>query len=349
MASGIVHLSMRWAHHSAHSGYDRISAFMPEATVLGRLPIGAAAPLYRRLFKRFVRPRIGNHPYSADNSLLELNGRRHRIFHRTSLFHYLYGEENFRLLRSTSPRLVATFHHPPRFFAEWGVTGTYLRNLSGVVILGESQRSYFEGFVPPSSIHFVPHGIDTEYFTPASPVRPEGGFRCLTVGSWLRDHETLRATAHAFQSSPGSDRVTFDIVGHPDGKKFYADCPNVTFSSNLSEPELLSLYHRADLAVIPLTDCVANNALLEAMSCRVPVVVTDIGSIRDYANDTCAAFVPPGDPAALHQAISALRAAPSRREQLAGEARRHIARFDWKVVASRMREAYTSILNPLPR
>ena len=316
---------------------------MPEATVLHRLPIGLAWPIHRRLFKRFVRPRIGNHPYSADNALLELNGYRHYLLHGASIYHYLYGEENFRLLRLKSSSLVATFHHPPVFYQDWGVTGEYLKKLSAVVILAECQRSYFEGFLPSSSVHFVPHGVDTGYFSPAESANPKVSFRCLTVGSWLRDYETLRSTILSFQANSSLNKVAFDIVGHPEGRKHYTDCPTVTYSSNLSEPDLLSLYHNADLAIIPLSDAVANNALLEAMSCRLPVVVTDVGGIRDYADDSCVAFVPPRDPGALRQTIAELIAAPSRRTQLAFAARRRAERFDWNRVASRLRDVYSSV------
>jgi glycosyltransferase involved in cell wall biosynthesis len=317
---------------------------MPEAKVVQKMHLGPAWPLYRRVFRRFVWPRIGGTPYNAETALLELSGFRHYLTHRPTLYHYLYGEENFRLLRFRRSPLVATFHHPPAQLAQWNVTGDYLQRLAAVVIQGESPRAHFEQFLPPERIHFVPHGIDTEYFMPgaSAAVAPDAAFRCLTVGSWLRDHETLRATALAFQAASHRPKIVFDVIGNPAGKKHYTDCGNVNYLSNVPEAELLARYHNADLAVIPLTDCVANNAVLEALACGLPIVMTDVGSARNYVNDSCAALTPPADPQALYRTINALIDAPERRKQLAVAARRQAELLSWNRVAERMREVYAA-------
>lgn len=341
-----VHLSMRFDHHGSHAGYDRISAYMPEVRMLQRLRIGPFWPIFRRIFHRTVRSRIGNHPYKAANALLELNAYRHALLHRRTLYHYLYGEENFRLLRATrSAPLVASFHQPISICERWGVRGEYLKNLSAIVILSEVQRAYFEQYLPSSSIYFVPHGIDTDYFRPSSCVRSEGKFRCLTVGSWLRDHETFQAAIQEVQASPAGSDILFDIVGHPNDRKHYADCPQVRYFSRLPDADLLALYRSADLAVIPLSGAVANNALLEAMASGLPAVVTDIGGVREYTGNSSVAYVPPLDPSALCRAILDLRADPTRRLLLSEQARQNALRFDWKRVADRLREVYADVLH----
>lgn len=336
---------MRFDHHSSHGGYDRISAYMPEVQVLRGLSIGPLWPIYRRIFHYTVRSRIGNQPYKATNALLELNAYRHTLLHRRTLYHYLYGEENFRLLRTPrSVPLVASFHQPTSICEAWGVGGEYIKNLSAIVILSEEQRAYFAQFLPSSSIYFVPHGIDTDYFRPS--LRTEGNreFRCLTVGSWLRDHKTLRAAIQEVQGSPAGRHIVFDVVGHPKDRIHYTDCPQVRYLSGLPEADLLDLYRNADLAVIPLSNAVANNALLEAMASGLPVAVTDIGGVREYTGSADVAYVPPSDPSALGKAILDLRADPARRSQLAEQCRQSALRFDWNRVADRMREVYADVL-----
>ena len=346
MMSPTVHLSTRYDHHGNRAGYDRLSAYMPDVRVLRGLSVGPLWPIYRRIFYRVIGARIGHqHPYKAANALLELAAYRHALLNRRTLYHYLYGEENFRFLRATpSAPLVASFHQPTSVYESWGVRGKYLKNLSAIVILGEVQRAYFEQYLPSSSIYFVPHGVDTDYFRPSTRLRNDREFRCLTVGSWLRDHKTLHAAIQEVQSLPAGSGIVFDILGHPNGRKHYLDCPKVHYHSRLPEADLLALYRNADLAVIPLSGAVANNALLEAMSCGLPVVVTDIGAVREYTESSNVAYVPPFDPSALCRAILDLRADPARRAQLSEQARQNALRLDWKRVADRMREVYADIL-----
>src|SRR6478735_6102650 len=173
---------MRFDHHVSHAGYDCISAYMPEVQVVRRLRIGPVWPFYRRIFPHIVRSRKTYDPYKASNALLELNAYRHALFHRRTIYHYLYGEENFRLLRSShSAPLIASFHQPTSISEGWGVLGDNLRNLSGIVILSQVQRAYFEQYLPSSSVYFVPHGIDTDYFRPSPRIGGNREFRCLTV------------------------------------------------------------------------------------------------------------------------------------------------------------------------
>ena len=47
---------------------------------------------------------------------------------------------------------------------------------------------------------------------------------------------------------------------------------------------LRALYHLSDLFFLPFVDAVANNAIVESIACGVPVVVSDVGSLRDYVD-----------------------------------------------------------------
>jgi glycosyltransferase involved in cell wall biosynthesis len=83
-------------------------------------------------------------------------------------------------------------------------------------------------------------------------------------------------------------------------------------------PELVQLYRDADLVVVNLFDNKATagiTTMLEAMSCRRPVVITQTKGLIDYlAIPGTVTSVNPGDPAQLQQAIVRLLQNPQEAE-----------------------------------
>lgn len=66
--------------------------------------------------------------------------------------------------------------------------------------------------------------------------------------------------------------------------------PQVTIHRFISNEQLLYLYNNSRLLFLPLKDSTANNSLLEALACGVPVVATDLPGIKDYTNSCIAHY-----------------------------------------------------------
>src|SRR5690606_16519952 len=88
----------------------------------------------------------------------------------------------------------------------------------------------------------------------------------------------------------------------------------------------------------------ANNVIVEALACGLPVISTDLVGVRDYVTPECALLTPQGDAAALAQAVRALSAAPERRAAMAEAARRRALEFRLEVIADRLRELYGQVM-----
>lgn len=65
-------------------------------------------------------------------------------------------------------------------------------------------------------------------------------------------------------------------------------------------------------------------AVMEAMACGVPVIVTESGSTGDLVDEECGLLVPPGDSEALARGIAVLLGDAARSASLAGAARKKI-------------------------
>ncbi len=99
----------------------------------------------------------------------------------------------------------------------------------------------------------------------------------------------------------------------------------VRFAGNASSQELTALYNACDVFVLPsVTRAEAFGMVqIEAMSCRKPVICTNLPSGVPWVNQhgVTGLVVPPGDPAALAQALEQLLGDPAGRARM-GEAGR---------------------------
>ena len=85
--------------------------------------------------------------------------------------------------------------------------------------------------------------------------------------------------------------------------------------------------------------------LTRAFACATPVVASDISGYRGVMEPEAGLLVPPNDPSALADAVTAILADEPRREAL-GRSARVIAqqRYSWDGIAKRLAEIYESLV-----
>ena len=199
----------------------------------------------------------------------------------TKILHFIDGEHTANLLpwlarhvRSRG-RTVATYHQAPRLLSRL-VPWPVIERLDHVVLVAESQRSWFEQVLPPDRVSVILHGVDAQFFHPV-PRHASRTVRCLVVGSYLRDWKLLAGIADAMRDDPS---MVFDVVSSS-APRFTS--PSVSVHQHISDEALRDIYQRADILLLPLEDATANNALVEGMASGLPVIGSDLPSLREYA------------------------------------------------------------------
>ena len=213
-----------------------------------------------------------------------------------------YGDVLSRTAPATRSRLVPCFHQPPSLWRlKWRDTGV-LDGLGGIVCLCQEQQNFFSAVTSTRTI-LIRHGVSLNFFTPADE-QPEGPPRLLVVGHWLRDFDTLAAAMElVWQSHP---QVELDWVIPRDAQTgTLAACADrrTYWHADISPEKLRDLYRRAALLFMPLLDAGANNGIVKALACGLPVVSSRVGGIEDYLPEGCGQLCPPSNACEHAQAV----------------------------------------------
>jgi glycosyltransferase involved in cell wall biosynthesis len=113
----------------------------------------------------------------------------------------------------------------------------------------------------------------------------------------------------------------------------------------LTGPELVALYRRATLVVVPSLYEGFGLPAAEAMACGTPVVATRAGALPEVlAAGGGGILVPPGDAEALAKAIATLLDQPAARAELGARAPARIRdAYSWTRIAERTVEVYREV------
>jgi glycosyltransferase involved in cell wall biosynthesis len=333
----------RIAHHSNHSGYDQLVKYINSRVMEPNYINQLLNLIPERIFAQLRR--TAGPWYNSRALKNELRMIPDYIFQSNEIYHFLYGEDSYHYSgyfnSKKSNKIVVTYHHPPDKFDVIIPNKNHLKKIDALIAVSSQQVDYFSRWVRAEKIHLVPHGIDVDYFHPVKIEKKTAEKHCLFVGMHLRDYETLKNVIDKVNSIKNS--IHFTIVTDKDKFDKFSGLKNTQLKEKLSERELLNLYRKSDVLLLPITDCTANNTLLEAMACGLPVVTNDVGGVRDYASDRCALFTDPGDADLMADQLIQLLDNDSLREKMSIEAREKALQYDWRIVATKTEDVYSTL------
>ena len=339
-------VTMRMKGHCARSGYDRLIDYMQARQIEPPKKLSFIDRLIARCYSEITNG-SGSIWYHRIHFLTELRAAKQWLRSKGQIFHFIYGENSYQhlaKLKKIRPgnKIVCTYHVPPEKFKIIIKNNRMLRDLDGIIVLSNFQKDFFINLLGHQNVWFVPHGIDIDFFKPGSGMKFKNGkFNCIFVGRHMRDINTMKMVIEIFEHRDQS--VVFHIVSKPEINEHFKPHSNVNLYSNIPDQELLEMYRSADALTLPLIDGTANNTILEAIACGLPVITTDLPATRDYLSGDCALFVEPGNAEGFAENIKKLKD-KAYRKKMADNSRRQALEFDWRRIAEKLMACYNEIV-----
>ena len=202
-------------------------------------------------------------------------------------------------------------------------------------------------------LRMVWNGVDTEWFRPQPGVaRSRGELLCVARAS--DPNKGVATLVRALARLPQDVTLTLvdeDHAEHEGRRLAHAlGCADrLRVVGRVPREELVRLYARATLVVVPSLYEGFGLPAVEAMACGTPVVASAAGALPEVmAVGGGGSLVPPGDPEALGKAISELLAAPEARSRQGDRARAGVeATFSWRGVARATVSVYCEVVEGL--
>jgi glycosyltransferase involved in cell wall biosynthesis len=311
-----------WGHHAKVSGYAPVSH-----------GLGLVIETEKDILPYRVTNRINIGTTATTRKVKEIVALM-KCFRRTKLF-VVDGDFSIPLLLELRQfhdfKTVAVFHQPPDILAQV-LQRREVNVVDHAICVSNNQMKILADLVGVSNVSFVPHGVSCGWFRPGESLPKT--FQFLTVGVHRRDFRLLDKIALKLKSTLPDIRIKVVLPRRYLPSYLTSDC--LDFEFDVSDARLLQIYRESYAFIMPLEAATANNAILEAMSCGLPVIASKVGGIPDYVSPGCG-YLCDNDEDSFVLAVKELVESPSLRYQFGKLARKRACEFDWPRVRSHLK------------
>lgn len=197
-----------------------------------------------------------------------------------------------RYFRSRYPgvRIVALSHLMPSIFGTVKLDAPRILEWERLVdvqmTLGSSLSRFFESLgVPAGMVSTGYHYVDADYYHRSAPRQRGGRLKAIAMGNLKRNFDLLRQVV---ELTPDVDWVI--CCGRNKLDSLFENCGNVNLQGYVDEDTLKGLMEQADVSVNIFDDTIGSNVITTSMAMELALVVSDVGSIRDYCTEDNAVF-----------------------------------------------------------
>jgi glycosyltransferase involved in cell wall biosynthesis len=204
--------------------------------------------------------------------------------------------------------------------------------------------------IEPSRLRMVANGVDTELFCP-DPAVTRDPQELLCIGRASDPNKGIRTLIDALALLPPPLRLTLvdDDARENPARRRAAElgcADRLTIVGRVPTEQLLALYRRAALVVVPSRHEGFGLPAAEAMACGTPVVAARAGALPEVLRaGRGGILVDPQSPEALAKGIARLLEQPAARAELGARGRRGIeAAYAWPRVARATAAVYAELV-----
>jgi glycosyltransferase involved in cell wall biosynthesis len=203
---------------------------------------------------------------------------------------------------------------------------------SRVLLVANALEFRFRSKAATRKIRVIHNGVDLERFRPGdeklptNSLPPGGEVVIGTVGRVEKEKGTLTLLEAMKRLNPALSAVRLRVAGDTSNMAYLDRCRDYCRDAGISDRvDFLGHVHpvedflrSVDVFVLPSAEAEAfPRAVLEAMACGKPVVVTDAGGSREAVEEGRTGFVvPPRDPQAMADRLRALIGSAGLRAQM---------------------------------
>jgi glycosyltransferase involved in cell wall biosynthesis len=236
--------------------------------------------------------------------------------------------------------VVATFHVPydSRFSLWQGISSAlyrlYAQSLASfdrVIIFSEQQKSLLESYgVPAFNVSVIPNGVDAEKYSPAPSDFKQRIEASVLIGYLGRvdPEKNVDVLIRAFQDIDAAEDVKLVVIGGGSDRRRlerrYRGARILFTGQVFEEAERIAMLRDMDVFVLPSLVEGLSLSLLEAMSCAVAPVATDVGADGEALRAAGILLDPKDLDGQLRLALRTLLDFPDFRAELARRARARV-------------------------
>lgn len=188
-------------------------------------------------------------------------------------------------------RIYALSHLTVKNFKEeininGNIVKLWAKPIDKMLTLGSSLSTYFlDNGVPQYKISTGFHYVDTEFYHKFESINIHNPLRIIAQGNIKRDYSLL---SRIVKETPN----VYYIICH--GRKsvgtLFDGLSYVELKGYLSEEELRHQMDIADISINVMEDTIGSNVITTSLAMGLAMVVSDVGSIRDYCGEDNSLF-----------------------------------------------------------